>query len=31
MYQSVFGMLPYSFAWDDVEIAGDAVALGGMM
>ena len=25
MYQSVFGMLQYSFDWDDVEIAGDAV------
>ena len=29
MCQSVFGMLQYSFVWDDGEIAGDAVALRG--
>ena len=29
MYHRTFGMLQYWFAWDDVEIVGDAVALMG--
>ena len=29
MYHRTFGMLRYWFVWDDVEIAGDAVALLG--